>query len=301
MAMKFLIVDDSRAIQTIVRRAVQRAGFIDCEFQSAISGVEALQILDGWPADMVITDWHMPGMSGLELLRKLRDKYTPGLKVGFVTTESAKANIDEARQLGALFFLGKPFEDDELARLLKDSIGQSAPVSDKAASPPSSTVEPCVTVAGLTEVSSLLGSVLKKRAVVSALARGNTDELRLPSVVGLYSLDGSTSIRGLSLLDYKAVALLGGGVNDSVQDTERTMAAKELPREIFDRASIVLAQQMPSLFKSSDGRKLCLVRTQLLKQQIPQLLEIMRRSPYRNDFSIARHSLPPGQLTLMSK
>lgn len=299
--MKFLIVDDSRAIQTIIRRAVQRAGFIDCEFQLAINGVEALHILDSWPADMIITDWHMPAMSGLELLRKLRDKYSPSIKVGFVTTESAPANINEARQLGALFFLGKPFEDDELARLLRDSIGQPASASDKAASSPSSTVEPSVTVAGLPEVSSSLAAVLKKRAIVSALARGNADELRLPSVVGLYSLDGSTSIRGLCLLDYKAVALLGGGVNDSVQDTGRAMAAKELSKEISDRAAIVLAQQMPGLFKSSDGRKLCLVRTQLLQQQIPQLLEIMRRSPYRSDFSIARHSLPPGQLTLMSK
>lgn len=299
--MKFLIVDDSRAIQTIVRRSVQKAGFINCEFQSAMNGMEALRILDGWAADMVITDWHMPGMSGLELLRTLRKKYAPGLKVGFVTTESAKANIDEARQLGAQFFLGKPFADDELARLIKDSIGQPFPVFDEAALAPSVSAELNVTVAGLEEVSSLLGALLKKRALVSLLALGNTDALHFPSAVSLYSLDGSAEIRGLCLLDYKAVALLGGSASDSVQDIERVMAAKELPAEIFDRASTVLARQIPGLFKSSDGRKLRLMRTQLLKQHIPQLREIMKRSPYRNDFSIARDSLPPGQLTLMSK
>lgn len=297
--MKFLIVDDSRAIQTIVRRAVQSAGFADCEFQSASNGMEALRILDDGPVDLVITDWHMPGMSGLELLRRLRARHAR-LKVGFVTTESAQASIDEATQLGALFFVGKPFTDDELARRLREGIGLPVPDSAGAAPPPAAE-EPRVTVAGLAQVASLLGALPGKRVTVSPLTPESTEALRFPSVVGLYALDSSALIRGLCLVDFKAVALLGSDAGDSPREIVRAMAAQELPTPTLDRASAILARHVPRLFTSSDARNLRLTRTQLLKRQIPQLGEIMKRSPCRTDFTIARDDLPVGQLTLVSK
>lgn len=294
--MRFLIVDDSRAIQTIVRRAVQGAGFGDCEFQSASDGMEALRILDDGPVDMVITDWHMPGMSGLELLRRLRARHAR-LKVGFVATESAQANINEARQLGALFFLGKPFTDAELARRLQECIGRPA----QPAPSPWSGEEPQVTVAGLAKVASLLGTMPGKPVMVSSLTPESTGELRFPSIVGLYALDKSAVVRGLCLVDFKAVSLLGSKVSDSTQDIVRAMASQEPPKATVDQASAILARQIPRLFTSPDARTLRLTRTQLLRQQIPQLREIMSRSPCRSDFAIAWGGLPVGQLTLMSK
>jgi len=70
--MKILIVDDSRAMQAIVRRSVLASGFGDVEVSAAASGAEALERLDGFTPDLILTDWHMPGMTGLEMVQNMR-------------------------------------------------------------------------------------------------------------------------------------------------------------------------------------------------------------------------------------
>jgi CheY-like chemotaxis protein len=70
--MKFLIVDDSRAVQTIIKRILENTGYREIELRTALNGDEALAILEGWQPDLVLTDWHMPGMTGLELLQTIR-------------------------------------------------------------------------------------------------------------------------------------------------------------------------------------------------------------------------------------
>lgn len=109
--MNILIVDDSPAIQTIVRRALEKEGFADHEFRTANSGMAALDIIESWVPDLVLTDWHMPGMGGLELLQVLRQTHGTSMVIGFVTTESVKDRLDEAVRNGAAFVLPKPFSD----------------------------------------------------------------------------------------------------------------------------------------------------------------------------------------------
>jgi CheY-like chemotaxis protein len=57
--MKFLIVDDSRAVQTIIKRILENTGYREIELRTALNGDEALAILEGWQPDLVLTDWHM--------------------------------------------------------------------------------------------------------------------------------------------------------------------------------------------------------------------------------------------------
>ncbi|MBK6637392.1 MAG: response regulator [Rhodocyclaceae bacterium] len=129
--MRFLIVDDSKAIQAIVRRTLQKTGIADLDYKAASDGLEALRIMDDWKPDMVLTDWHMPGMTGIELLKSIRNRGWNDLKVAFVTTESAQSNLAEAKRLGAVFFINKPFQDDDLIRLINGALG-SAPVVELA-------------------------------------------------------------------------------------------------------------------------------------------------------------------------
>lgn len=68
-SVRFLIVDDSKAMQTIVRRTLVAAGYTDHEFQYAYNGQEALEIITEWKPDIVLSDWHMPEMTGIELLK----------------------------------------------------------------------------------------------------------------------------------------------------------------------------------------------------------------------------------------
>ncbi len=290
--MRFLIVDDSRAIQAIVRRALQKTGIADLDYKAASDGIEALSIMDDWKPDMVLTDWHMPGMSGIELLKSIRNRGWNDLKVGFVTTESAQDNLAEAKRLGAVFFINKPFQDEDLVRLINGALS-SAPMLELAA-PMTVTIDTPAAVTGV------LDSVLERKVMVVELPNEGADDIHLPSAVALYVHEASGEIRALCLLDHTAIVLVGAATA-ALPDVARMIEAKEVPKEVWDTMLKVVEGNIPRLFLASDGSKLKLLKTQLLKQKPEQLREIMRRSPCRSDFSLTRAKLSPGQLTLISK
>ena len=69
---KILIVDDSKAMRMIVRRTLRQAGLEDNELDEAANGAEALDALRRASFDLVLSDWNMPVMSGIELLQTMR-------------------------------------------------------------------------------------------------------------------------------------------------------------------------------------------------------------------------------------
>jgi two-component system, chemotaxis family, chemotaxis protein CheY len=118
---KILVVDDSKAMRMIVRRTLRMAGF-HVEVKEASSGVEALQTVKSEPIDLVLCDWNMPEMNGLQLLEQLR---TQGNKVkfGFVTSESSVDMRTAAGNAGALFVITKPFTADGFRTVLQPILG----------------------------------------------------------------------------------------------------------------------------------------------------------------------------------
>jgi two-component system chemotaxis response regulator CheY len=109
--MKLLIVDDSKAMRMIVRRTLRQAGFDDHEVQEAGDGVEALKVMETYQADLVLSDWNMPNLNGIDLLKKLREQSNP-VRFGFVTSEGTEEMRNMAKTSGALFLIAKPFDSD---------------------------------------------------------------------------------------------------------------------------------------------------------------------------------------------
>ena len=107
-----LIVDDSRVIRKVSRHIVESFGF---EVTEAENGQDALgQCAEAMP-DLILLDWNMPVMSGIEFLTKLRERpdgRSP--KVVFCTTENDVAHIREAIDAGADEYVMKPFDHDTL-------------------------------------------------------------------------------------------------------------------------------------------------------------------------------------------
>ena len=106
--MKVLHVDDSKAMRMIVQRTVKKAGFTDLEFVEAENGVQALEVIESEKPDVVLSDWNMPEMNGIELLRKLRADGNL-ITLGFITSESGADTKAEATEAGAAFVITKPF------------------------------------------------------------------------------------------------------------------------------------------------------------------------------------------------
>ncbi|CRL60309.1 MULTISPECIES: chemotaxis response regulator CheY [Proteus] len=106
--LKFLVVDDFSTMRRIVRNLLKELGFTNVE--EAEDGADALAKLRNSAVDFVITDWNMPNMDGLELLKNIRsDAGLAATPVLMVTAEAKKENIIAAAQAGASGYVVKPF------------------------------------------------------------------------------------------------------------------------------------------------------------------------------------------------
>lgn len=115
---KFLVVDDFSTMRRIVRNLLKELGFTNV--QEAEDGVDALNKLRGEKFDFVVSDWNMPNMTGIELLRAIRaDAALKHLPVLMITAEAKKENIIEAAQAGASGYIVKPFTAATLDEKLK--------------------------------------------------------------------------------------------------------------------------------------------------------------------------------------
>lgn len=120
--MKILVVDDSKAMRLIVKRTLRQAGLDSHEVSEATNGAEALQAIHGDPPDLVLSDWNMPEMNGLELLQALKKEGFVG-KFGFVTTEGSPDMRRTAVENGALFLITKPFTEEMFSQVLGPLLG----------------------------------------------------------------------------------------------------------------------------------------------------------------------------------
>jgi two-component system chemotaxis response regulator CheY len=115
--MKILVVDDSKAMRMIVVRTLRQAGFAGHDVVEAENGKEGLELTQSLKPDLVLSDWNMPEMTGIEFLRALRGSgdATPFC---FVTSEGSEEMRDQAAASGALGLIAKPFTSDAFSDIL---------------------------------------------------------------------------------------------------------------------------------------------------------------------------------------
>ena len=109
--MKTLVVDDSGVMRKIIIRGLNGCGITD--IVEAADGQKGFEAFQAEPFDLVLTDWNMPEMSGLDLLKAVRGTGA-SVPVIMITTEAEKAKVIEAIQAGVTDYLSKPFEQAEL-------------------------------------------------------------------------------------------------------------------------------------------------------------------------------------------
>jgi len=116
--MKFLVVDDSSTMRRIICNTLQASGYSDVV--EAGDGVEGLDVFEKNPdVNIILTDWNMPNMNGLEFLSKVRET-NKEIPIVMVTTEAEKQNVVTAIKAGANNYIVKPFTPE----VLKEKIGQ---------------------------------------------------------------------------------------------------------------------------------------------------------------------------------
>lgn len=106
--MKIIVADDSRVMRQIVVRTLRQAGFTGHDVLEAENGKQCLDLVLAEQPDLVLSDWNMPEMNGIDCLQALR---AAGSRVpfGFVTSEGSDDMRARATAAGALFLIAKPF------------------------------------------------------------------------------------------------------------------------------------------------------------------------------------------------
>ena len=115
---KVLVVDDSAVMRQIIKKNLKELGFAD--LTEAEDGAVGLKKAGEAPLDLIVSDWNMPNMTGLEFLKAVRaDDSLKGIAFIMVTSEADKEKIMEAVQAGVSQYIVKPFNAVQLEEKIK--------------------------------------------------------------------------------------------------------------------------------------------------------------------------------------
>jgi two-component system, chemotaxis family, chemotaxis protein CheY len=129
MALRILIVDDSPVMRRVVRKTIELSGTAVSGIDECSNGSEALAFLEKQWVDVVLTDVHMPVMTGDELIRRMAaNPLTRDVAIIVISSDRAKERVDELTRLGVRAYLTKPFRPEQLNALFT-SITETAHVN----------------------------------------------------------------------------------------------------------------------------------------------------------------------------
>jgi two-component system chemotaxis response regulator CheY len=125
MAYNILIVDDSFPMRAVIKKVIKASGFNIGELLEAGNGKQALQILNEQWLDLVLTDYNMPDMNGLELLKAMKASDTlADIPVIMVTTEGSNLRVEQFLNQGAVAYIKKPFTPEQIKSHLNRILGE---------------------------------------------------------------------------------------------------------------------------------------------------------------------------------
>lgn len=125
MAYNILVVDDSFPMRAVIKKVIKASGFDIGELLEAANGQEALDVLNRHWLDLVLTDYNMPDMNGLELIKEMKRIDTmKDIPVVMVTTEGSDQRIQTFIQQGVAAYIRKPFTPEQIKSQLNRILGE---------------------------------------------------------------------------------------------------------------------------------------------------------------------------------
>jgi two-component system chemotaxis response regulator CheY len=121
--MDILLVDDSRTMRMIIQRAIRQAGYRSITVCEAENGAHALEKLKGEKPLLILSDWNMPEMSGIDFLKQVRAAQND-VPFGFITSETSPGIKEIAMNSGATFLISKPFSPEDVQEALTPILGR---------------------------------------------------------------------------------------------------------------------------------------------------------------------------------
>jgi len=299
--LKVLVVDDSRAIQAIIRRSIAQCGYEPIEVLSASDGEQALKVLEDHPVDLIITDWHMPKMTGLEMLQTVRQGGNKHVKVGFVTTERTPSMLNEAKLNSAAFIIHKPFDDVELQSTIRDSVDE---IMLSRASSPKQAIDRVKKESHQDPVP------FGEMQIALARKLGNIPFRLIPNeritlekqtsanLLGLYSAADRKGVYSIGVMDSNAICIVGGGVARKTPLEVRAALAKGAPDNMMVSMAHEFMRGLAAIMtKSSSGKgDVTLAKVSMVKSSFGKLAEVVAQEGDRSDFRLSIPGYGEGRM-----
>jgi len=300
--MKFLIVDDSLAMQSIIKRSLAKAGYEDNDYQAAADGFQALEIIEQWQPDIVITDWHMPNMSGIELLKVVQERGIE-VKIGLVTTETNPRCILEAKTAGALFVLHKPFEVEELQQKLipfvQGSVESEKLISQLPMSPKANRPLQLPSINALNKLAQGLHSL--DISIDRSYSLG-INYAYLPYVIVLFSSQQGEATKAMCILDVRSAAILSSAFESNAEEAaKQTIQEKTLTKYQLNRLEKMMGTLSVLFDDPSTQLPLEVKSVHVIPKPFDQLDKLGNTSrDKRLDVTIQCPAIGEGQLIFMA-
>ncbi len=126
MSYSILVVDDSLPMRSVIKRTLKAAGYGSSEMLEAADGQQALDLMKNAWIDIVLTDYNMPVMNGLEFIKTLKaDEVSKDIPVVVVSTEGNESKIREFVACGAAGYITKPFTPEAIRDLMITILGEA--------------------------------------------------------------------------------------------------------------------------------------------------------------------------------
>lgn len=285
---RVLVVDDSRAMQAIIRRVLESRSLGATEIETVASGEQALDAVERRTPSLVLSDWHMPGMSGIELLQTLRQMGHNDLAVGFVTTETTPALLQQALTNGAAFIVHKPFHDHELLAAVGGVLGKAA---DNGAEP--------------------VNGVRALRRYIQAWMPGvpfrviegekfTSAHLTPQNLLAVYQPAAGGGISALAAANLPALCMLGGSANQAdPRDIRRMIQDNNPSAEIVDSAVRFFREFAPQLLGQVGVADTAFKGANLVPADFAKLRAAVDTSTTRADYRLSVPGYGDGRLTFI--
>lgn len=306
--MKILIVDDSRAMQTIVKRGIQQLGYDNIELATASNGVEALSLTRTWEPALIISDWHMPEMTGLELLTAISREMLD-IKVGFVTTESSPEKLQKAKDAGAQFIVQKPFDTKTLHEAVLPIVQGSADgettiqkhVEDKHNPDKSECAYDHIILPTLNTLTKKFNTLSTQAVTIKPTHAITLENAHYPYLLGLYGDKEKKSVHAITIADLESICIIGSmGGNVNEEDIHVALAERVIPKSIMDNCQATL-KNIENLLHD-EGRKdtLHLRSLNLMRKRNPNIEKLLdKKANNRLDVTLTAKGVGSGCLTFI--
>ncbi|KID56268.1 hypothetical protein N473_15865 [Pseudoalteromonas luteoviolacea CPMOR-1] len=296
--MKVLIVDDSHATCEIIRRALQQFTYRKLFISCSNSVDDALERIELWQPQIILTDWHMPDKTGIELLQVVGTAY-PEILIGMISTVDEEEQINYAKSMGCAFFLSKPFADSELRKimmpLVKDleakefMLEQEVPIKEGLALPKTDFLE------------RLMQKNISESLTLKPIRAQSLDESKLPCVMVVYAERGSQKVRVICVLDVYATCVLASSVEVIPEDeAQRAIHMNQINSHIMTACKEALGKTAYAFLDNQSKMSLFVRSCKCVYTHHPKL-ELMYKYPLdsRIDLSCEREGMAQGKMLIV--